>query len=391
MLDNVRRARTQLVLRHPFFATLVLGMPVKVTEDVPTMGTDGKNLYINEKWAEKLTLEESMAVLAHEALHAGLLHPFRSAIGSYLKEKANIAQDLIINDMLKAEGFVLPGKAVTWDQMLAGQEGHLYDPRYAGMSWEQCYRKLKDPPEKDASGYSIKGGRKGLQGDVIPNDSPEDQQEAKIRTQQAATIAKQQGKLPQGVKGLVDDMMEPKIDWTDIVRDLAKQRARDDYSPRRYMRKLIPEDIYLPSLYSEKMGEMVVCLDTSGSTLGERGQYLAEVAAIAAEVQPSKLIVIHCDAQVDKVSEFGPGEYDLCVEDTKEMVGGGGTSFKPPFKWVAENCKRPEILVYLTDMYGDFPTREPGYPVVWVSTSPEHDPAPIGETVQMDVDREEGW
>jgi predicted metal-dependent peptidase len=389
MLDNVRRARTQLVLRHPFFATLVLGMGYEETDKVPTMGTDGKNLYVNPEWGGKLTLEETMGVLAHEALHAGLLHPFRVAQGGYRKDKANIAQDLIINQMLKDEGFVLPGQPVTWPKMMAGAQGHLYDKQYAGLSWEAIYRKLQDPPEGEGGSFAIQGGQKGLSNDVIPNDSPEDQQEANIRTQQAATVAKQQGRLPAGVKGLVEDMLEPKIDWTDIVRDLAKQRARDDYSPRRYQRKLIPQDVYLPSLYSEKMGEMVVCLDTSGSTMGERGQYLAEVAAIASEVQPSKLIIIHCDAQVDKVSEFGPGEYDLCVEDSKEMVGGGGTSFKPPFKWVRDNCKRPEILVYLTDMYGDFPTEEPGYPVVWVSTSPEHEPAPIGQTVQMDVSKDE--
>jgi hypothetical protein len=43
----------------------------------------------------------------------------------------------------------------------------------------------------------------------------------------------------------------------------------------------------------------------------------------------------------------------------------------------------PKAVVILTDLYGAFPTEEPGYPVLWVSTTKQI--APFGETVRMEV------
>ena len=45
--------------------------------------------------------------------------------------------------------------------------------------------------------------------------------------------------------------------------------------------------------------------------------------------------------------------------DKLKPKGGGGTSFKPPFKWVQNNIlkkgKIPAFMVYFTDAYGDAP------------------------------------
>jgi len=39
----------------------------------------------------------------------------------------------------------------------------------------------------------------------------------------------------------------------------------------------------------------------------------------------------------------------------------------PVFDEVREMGLEPEALVYLTDMYGTFPEKAPGYPVLWAS------------------------
>ena len=57
------------------------------------------------------------------------------------------------------------------------------------------------------------------------------------------------------------------------------------------------------------------------------------------------------------------------VENFK-CKGGGGTSFKPPFKWLREHGEEDiNCLVYFTDGYGDAPTYPPPYPTLWVLTS----------------------
>lgn len=387
--EIIRRGRTHLVLRNPFFATLVLGMDCQNGAKMGTMETDGQTIWFDDEWTAKLTLEECMGVLAHEALHSGLLHPFRTKKGGYLQNKSNIAQDLVINLILKDEGFVLPGQPVTWEEMMAGAKGHLYDKKYKGMSFEEIYRLLKEPPGGWGSSMKvlIQGGSKGLGQDVIPSDSPEGETEAKIRVSQAATVAKQQGKLPAGLKDLLESMMEPKVDWRDILRQYFKNRKKDDYDARRHNRRLVPSDIYFPGMYSETMGELVVSIDTSGSTMPDREQFLGEVVSIAQEVRPSKLHVLYCDARVERAITLSPSEYDLAFEECRTFGGGGGTSFVPPFKWIEEKGIVPEAHIYLTDMYGTFPTEPTPYETIWVSTSgPQGPKPPFGMVIPMERD-----
>jgi predicted metal-dependent peptidase len=408
--DKIRKARTQLVAQHPFFATLVLSMDFREVQKgemlCDTMGTDGKHLYYVREFVEKLSLMEVMAVLVHEAMHAALMHPFRFKEGSFRLDKANIAADLAVNGHLKREGFVMPGTPVTADEMLLeGKTGYLHDEKFYDKAFEEIYRYIPDPPEcpkcggkgedKDGNSCScqsdgggqgnkpggqkfrINGGRKGLGNDLIPNNDPSHEAEAKINVQKAVAVAKAQGKLPAGLSQIFEDMLEPKLKWYEVLKQWMKEKRKDDYDPRRYNRRMTQFGVYLPTLYSEGMGPMVVVRDTSGSCLGDQEQFLGELASIMMECNPSRLYLLDCDARVDSVMEFKANEGDLLVESAKEFHGGGGTSFKPPFKWVREQNIKPEVFVYLTDMYGDFPTKDPGYPVLWVSTS-EVLEAPIG-------------
>jgi predicted metal-dependent peptidase len=403
--DVLRKARTQLVLRRPFFATIVLGLEqVEVQKGqmlCDTMGTDGKRLYYVRDYVEKLTLEECLGVLVHEAMHTALMHPFRMKLGAYNPAKANICQDLAVNILVKEDSFILPGQPITWTDMMTGKTGWLYDPQYKDLSWEAIYRKLPDPPEspscgkcggKDSNGdgkcdqcggkmgqggFNQNTGRKGLGRDVISNDNPADETEAKISVSNAATIARQQGKLPAGMEFLLKDLLEPKIAWFDVLRHWMKSKRKDDYDPRRYNRRMTQFGVYLPTLYSEGLGPMVVVRDTSGSTMGDQESFLAEIAGIMTDAKPDKVWLVDCDARVDRVKEYTYNEGEALVQEAKEFHGGGGTSFKPPFKWVAKENIKPEVLVYLTDMYGDFPKHDPGYPVMWVSCS-EIQEAPFG-------------
>jgi len=396
--DKIRKARTQLVAQHPFFATLVLSMDFIEVEKgqmmCDTMGTDGKNLFYVRDFVEKLSLMEVMGVLVHEAMHAALLHPFRFKEGNFNLQKANIAADLAVNGHIYREGFTMPGTPVTAEEMLLeGKTGWLHDPKFYDKAFEEIYRLLPDPPPCPQCGgngsdegegcpqcgqqpgqpggqkFRINGGRKGLGNDLIPNNDPSHEAEAKINVQKAVAVAKSQGKLPAGLSHVFENLLEPKLRWFDILKQWMKERRKDDYDPRKYNRRMTQFGVYLPTLYSEGMGPMVVVRDTSGSCLGDQEQFLGELASIMAETNPSKLYLLDCDARVDSVMEFKSNEGDLLVESAKEFHGGGGTSFVPPFEWVKEQNIRPEVLVYLTDMYGTFPKKSKGYPVLWVSTS----------------------
>ena len=53
-----------------------------------------------------------------------------------------------------------------------------------------------------------------------------------------------------------------------------------------------------------------------------------------------------------------------------EVTGGGGTDFRPVFSYIEEHSELdPNLLIFFTDGYGDYPERPPPYPVMWLLTS----------------------
>lgn len=195
----------------------------------------------------------------------------------------------------------------------------------------------------------------------------------------AAKQAKAMGQLPAGMERFVDESGQNKVPWREVLHRFINQLSRDDYTWARPNRKFVAMGAYMPSLYSERMGPIAVVVDTSGSidqpTLDA---FAAEIRAIVAQARPAKTTVIYCDAAVNHVDTFEPGE-DLHFK----LHGGGGTDFCPPFEYLEEHGEQPAALVYLTDMYGRFPSQEPEFPVLWAATSDRE--GPFGETVKLEI------
>ena len=51
------------------------------------------------------------------------------------------------------------------------------------------------------------------------------------------------------------------------------------------------------------------------------------------------------------------------------------------FQWLEREGIEPETLVYFTDAAGEFPKREPNYPVIWLVKGKNK--VPWGERVQL--------
>ena len=52
------------------------------------------------------------------------------------------------------------------------------------------------------------------------------------------------------------------------------------------------------------------------------------------------------------------------------VTGGGGTDFRPVFRYIDEHYELdPSLLIFFTDGYGAYPERPPQYPVMWLLTS----------------------
>lgn len=146
--NDVSRCVSKLVGVFPFFGEYLLGCRFLYgARGVDTMATDGKNIFINEQFASKLSDKQMMFILAHEVLHCVLQHHIRmrDKLGAHVSkgqaEQWNYAADYEINPMLVQEGLL------TKDEVKNVLKG-LYEDKYIPWAAEPIYDDLGSPSDE---------------------------------------------------------------------------------------------------------------------------------------------------------------------------------------------------------------------------------------------------
>ena len=209
-----------------------------------------------------------------------------------------------------------------------------------------------------------------------------------LRQGQIAAM-KATGKGGLGVNRELGDLLEPQIDWREALREFvsATCNAKDASSWRRVNRRMLSQDVYLPTLVGEKVGHIAVGVDTSGSIgTEELNVFLSEVKAIVEEVHPDKLDLIYWDGAVAGHEVYDMATMSNLVSSTKP-VGGGGTDPTCMMRYLKEQNIKPECIIQLTDGYiGDWGD-EWDAPIMWVITESRYTSgrivAPVGKTVHI--------
>ena len=132
---RIQKARTALVLDHPFFGSLLFRLKECECRSIQTMATDGLSLYYNPEFVETLNAATLAGTLAHEVMHPALHHHVRRSGRD--PKRWNMACDYAINPLLVDAGLSLP-------------EGVLLDNRFRGMSAEQIYNLLESEAGQDS-------------------------------------------------------------------------------------------------------------------------------------------------------------------------------------------------------------------------------------------------
>ena len=376
---RLARAKTKLITVTPFFGSLVLNLRIHITDQVPSMGTNGKDLYINREWTESLDDKQIMGVLAHEAMHCAWKHTLR--MGNRDPKLANLAMDVAINDLLLAQtnadnqrAFSLPEGGVWSESMGLG-------PEFRNKNWEWIYDNLpEEVKEKMASDVE----EHLMPGDNMSEDQlKEAEAEADRMIKVAAETAKAQGKLPAGIKDYVDGLLEPKICWKEKLRRHVIGDNPEDFSYRRPNRRALGRGLYMPSVHRLGVGVVAVVLDTSGSvSKRELTAFVSECQAIMDETNPQRLIIINADTDIHKVDEFES------PEDLRgfSIEGRGGTDMFPAFRYIEEHhMDELQAVICMSDMEFHWPAPNdwPEFDVLWVSSgATKHE---FGDLVKIEV------
>jgi len=394
-------ARTWLIIDKPFLGALVLRLPLVQADPkwCPSTATDARSFYYNPKYIESLSFEQTKFILAHEALHCALSHFARREHRD--KHRWDIACDFAVNPLLVADGLQPPRGALILDGYKDMTAEEIYPYIRENSDQEPMDQHLYDQDDQRSQGSghgSGDGGGKGedqsegggSHGETDPNargapqppplSAPERDALAKQWQQRMASAAQQAlqaGKLGGSLARLVDHLLQPQLPWRMLLARYMTQASRTDYSFAHPSRR--EGSAILPGLRSQHI-DLVVALDTSGSISDEEmKEFVSEINAIKGQV--GARITLHaCD---ERLAADGPWTFEPWeeIEMPKKFQGGGGTKFTPVFEWAEDQDRPPNLLLYFTDAKGEFPKREPGYPVIWLVKGKEK--VPWGQRIQL--------
>ena len=137
---NVESIKRRLLVKYPFFGSVVANSNFIAEPAVGTAGTDGKNIYYNPNFIESITDDQQTFIFAHEICHIAFDHIFRSEGKN--KDLWNIATDSVVNAFLKQDGLPIV-------------EGGVDIPEAINYDAEEMYKKLLEENNHNLSNKTV--------------------------------------------------------------------------------------------------------------------------------------------------------------------------------------------------------------------------------------------
>ena len=352
--EKLVTARIGLLLRAPFFGNLATRMNLINADDwCPTAATDGRRFYYNSEFVNNLPLKQLEFLVGHEVLHAVYDHMGRR--GNRDPKLWNIADDYCVNwDLVEQRvGDKIPVA--------------LYDSKYKGMSAEEVYDDLYENADKiniddlmkrlldehlDSDGQPGEGDGDGDKpGNSRPKLSESEKKEIRDEIKEAVLAAAQAsgaGNLPGGVKRMIKDLVEPVMNWRELLLQQIESTVKSDFTWARPSRRSWHMDAVMPGMKPGEQIDVVIGIDTSGSiTDKDLKAFLSEIQGIMEAYDEYRITVMGWDTEVHNVGVFTSDN----LEDIAsfEPGGGGGTDPHCVWKYLQDNDIEPKKLIMFTD------------------------------------------
>ena len=325
----------------------------------------------NKEFAESCNDEDKQFILCHEICHVIFHHCFESRRGEREGERWNFAIDYATNAILKKDFGYVP-------------EGGLYEEKFENMTAEEIYNKL---PEMNGKGKGKGGYRIYQKGDITieidgkgnitvngkkikPFDTHQQvkgseeeidelEKEWTIQVAKAYQQAKMAGILPAGMNIFIESLLQPKLDWRTMMKQFLITTAKSDFRWFPPSRRYIHNDMYMPSITDESLGDVVVVIDNSRSTLDAQQKFFSECNGLLQQYDMDMHLIV-CDVNVNFYKVYNKGD----IIELKHK-GGGGTEMKNAWTFIDKKMIDPSVVVCLTDGYTDLKFTSK-YPTLWV-------------------------
>ncbi len=402
MKFDLLNIKNKLLVKYPFFGTVIANVKFGIDNSMPTAYTDGTDIYYNEEFMNKLSEPEQIFILAHEVCHIAFDHINRSKDKD--GEVWNIVTDAVINAFLHEDGLPIfeGGIDIPWASDYNAEE--LYDVFLKNKQLlDKIKQMLRDMIKKNNKNKSNQNNQPSTsfghdshdnwnkKKNNTPNQSNQNNNEDKDEERRKKRIANEQEAMGNdGEKKSFKKNREEKKDRLQKMkeeienREISTQAGNNDAS---YIRKLteigvskglidwryllresitydldwsyknatIEDGILRANLEEIPYSEVEIVLDTSGSIDEE---------LLKTFLRECKNIMFNAKVKVGCFDTKFYGFKTIRSEkDINEMefAGGGGTDFT-----VASSAFTRRVInkIIFTDGYAEMPDDPPS--IIWV-------------------------
>jgi predicted metal-dependent peptidase len=397
MALTAERKLTRVVIdlmRNPMFADMsgIFMMGTKtVSDDIPTAATNGRDEIYGRAFIDSLSLREVGFIVVHESFHKMYRHLTTwHRLHDEDHHLANLACDYVINlEIVERD----PNGTIVAMPQKDGKPIGFIDRRFKGMNTKQVFDILKKEKEE--------GGGAGGGGDGEGMDHHDWEGASELSKDEKEELAKQvdqairqgmiaaqkmHGKGGGRMSRELSDILEPKVDWRTQLQEFVNTTCggRDYSSWRKPNRRFLSSDVIMPSLVGERVKNIIVGCDTSGSITNEdHARNLSETDAILSVVTPDKLHIIYWDHEMAGHEVYDDATRGSFRTSTKP-VGGGGTNPAAMEAYLKEKDIKADCIIMFTDGYvPNWGTDWNGAPILWVITGGGRMTASTGKTIHI--------
>lgn len=393
----------------PLAGIMMLGKRT-IDDNVPTACTNGRDEKYGRDFVNSLSDSELRFVIIHECYHKMYRHliTWKHLCNKNMR-LANAAMDYVINLRISDENT----DGLCTIPMRDGKVFGLIDEKYRGMDTAQVFKLLEQEQDEndddndghgddsDDSGDSSSDGSGDSDSSTLPDNfddhdwegAQDMDEEEKRHLEQEIDNAIRQGAMAAGKMGisgdrLLGDLLEVQVDWREVLRDfITTTCAGKDYSTwRRPNRRFISAGVYMPSAISERVDELCIAVDTSGSIGNvELNAFLTEVKGVCDVVKPERIRLLYWGSEVVGDETYDAQNRDDLVKSTKPKEGGG-TDVECVVRYINKHNINPQAVICLTDghLYGGWGTWS--VPILWTILDNKHAHPPCGKTVHISSD-----
>jgi predicted metal-dependent peptidase len=353
------------------FGVMMIGTKT-ISDKHPTAATDGKNEWYGRQYVASMGDKKLRGLILHELGHKMYQHLTTwQHLWKIDPQRANLAADYVVDQWVQ-------------DEIDKGVDAEVpdptIDPRFKGFSVQQVWDAL--PPSK--------GGKQGKQGKDQHDWEGAQQMTPEQRQQLAHEIdsALRQGYAnvkPEDRDRAINELLEPAVDWRECTREFVQTYcAGSDFgSWRRPNRRFLGAGFYMPSGVSERIGELVVAIDTSGSIdQAALTEFLSELVGIVRDAKPERIRLLYWGSVVVADEVYESDQMGNIVNATKPADGGGTDPQCIP-EYMAKHNINPQAVVVLTDGYvpnwGQW-----AHPVLWCIKGNRGAQPDTGKTVHVE-------